>query len=644
MKRKFLMIFLALMCWGLSSTSFAVVTPINYHFDDTVRGVEYPKCCAGCGAQLLSIQAVPPPEPKNRIAVSYPRGEGNYKKTAYLEMESSVLQGKGVFTSIGGSLYYVGYDPKKINFYYEKELGKLDNTSFYIQTMKYRIIPLTAAEKSQYIIGPSSQNGSYPFFVCSNCAKCDKSGCQEYVASNGFSIPPASGYERDTSKLVVGKYCQNHTCAFIWNVNNGNFNISTVEGINCENKAMTGSLFCENHTCQDPLCNKPVVGLNTTDSRSTSLRLYQGPYEDQYSNYCIDHFCKHYMCKGKRVSTTDSTAEFLNGKYTKFPGYCAAHGNDCTIYGCSNPVIKMHYDEKNEIAVYICEYHAEKYEEMQNQDIGQMSDLEAEIPESDLIKATCANCQKYLPQEQISTGKKFGKFINGKWYCNICSAQGFIVLEEVCDFENGGGYSYHVVPTPTPVDPATCDHSKYPVPNTVRFTNITKEQHTQVWNCINCNTTLREIYEHDFINGVCVCGYKQDGYVPPEDEEDENSTEDENEYENDINQLIQIANAKYAMPCNDGTMLIQLEDSNSVELKIANDKLSVLTYKWGNKVIGYSESTVAIPSRETLSLSDGGSNISGFIMEKPNFILTVQYYTKEKDAKKTTITYQIYLP
>ena len=206
MKRKFLIVFLFLMCFGLSSTSFAEQTPINYFFDDTARGVDYPKCCAGCGAQLLSIEAVPAAEPKNRIYVSYPRGSGDYMKSAYLEMKSNVDQGKGVFTDIDGYLYYVGYDPDKINFYYEEECGKLDSTSFYIGTTKYKIKPLTATEKEQYIIGASSSNGSYPFFVCADCATCDKTGCKEYVASNGFSIPAAPGYKKDTLKLIVGKY------------------------------------------------------------------------------------------------------------------------------------------------------------------------------------------------------------------------------------------------------------------------------------------------------------------------------------------------------------------------------------------------------------------------------------------------------
>jgi predicted nucleic acid-binding Zn-ribbon protein len=658
------MIFLALMCWGLSSTSFAETTPINYHFDDTVRGVEYPKCCAGCGAQLLSIQAVPPPEPKNRISVSYPRGEGDYKKTAYLAMESSVLQGKGVFTSIGGSLYYVGYDPNKIDFYYEKELGKLDNTSFYIQTMKYRIDPLTAGDKKQYIIGPSSQNGSYPFFVCSNCAKCDKNGCQEYVASNGFSIPAKSGYEKDTSKLVVGKYCQNHTCAFIWNVDNGNFNISTVEGIDCKKKAMDGSLFCEAHTCKDPLCNKPVVGWNSIDGRSTAVRVYQGPDSNQYSNYCVDHFCKHYTCKEKRFSVTSLTAKYSSseGRYIQFPEYCALHGNDCTIYGCNEPVIKTHYDEKNKNIAYICEYHAEHYEELQNQAM-ELGMLPEEVtPESDIIRDYCSNCKKYLIREKKSTGQQCGKVIGGKWYCSVCAAQNFTVTGSVNDFETGGGYMYHVVPPSHSqfADPENCTHSRYPVPNTVSFTNITKETHTQVWTCINCNTTQREKYEHEFIKGVCVCGYSLAGYVPEEDpnnedpnsedpnNEDPNSEDPDNEdpnNENEYNPLVEITNAKYIMPYDDEKkiLLVQLKDNDVIKLKIAKDKLTTLTYKWGTKVVGYSDSSVKIPSNETLYISDGNSNVTGYVMEKPDYILEIQYYPKGSN-KKQTITYQIYLP
>ena len=646
MKKKFLVIFFItffiFMLGVFQSVSIAEDTARYYYFDDNQRNVVYPRACAKCGEKTIAVSAVAPAYLEDKKTVTTPRGNTyEVRKSAY----KKIIESGGIFTEAIDSdtgemwLHYFNYDSRFIDFYYEQEEGKLANTSFYVGTMKYRIVPLTGGEKNATLIANSSKNGSYPFFVCSNCAGCN-AGCGGYVASNGFSIPPASGYGKATSKLVIGKYCPNHTCAFIWIVNNGNFNIGTVEGIDCENEAMAGSLFCKNHTCQDPLCNKPVVGKNTTDSRSTSLRLYQGPYEDQYSNYCIDHFCKHYMCDGKRISTTNSTAEFIDGKYINFPGYCAVHGNDCTIYGCSNPVVQKHHDATNEIAVYICEYHAEQYEEMQRQAMGQIID-DDEIPDSDLIKATCTNCQRYLPQQQISTGKMFGKFIDGKWYCGICASQGFIVVEEVDDFEGEGGYSYYIVPTPAPVDPATCDHSRYPIPNTVKFTSIKKETHMQVWTCTNCNSPLREEYEHTFINGICAsCGYKQDGYVPPEDELEEEPKE-ELIY---TKPLVEIANAKYAMPCDDGTMLIQLEDSNSIELKIANDKLSVLTYKWGSKVVGYSESSVAIPSRETLLLSDGGSNISGFVMEKPNYILTVTYYTQEENARRTTITYQIYLP
>ena len=383
------------------------------------------------------------------------------------------------------------------------------------------------------------------------------------------------------------------------------------------------------------------------DGRFFETRIYQGPDNNQYSNYCVDHFCKHYACKEKRISVTRANATFLDGKWVNFPEYCAVHGNDCTIYGCDEPVIKMYYDEKYENAAYICEYHAEHYAELQEQaiELGLMS--EETTPDSDIIKDYCSNCRKYLIREKKSTGQQCGKVIDGKWYCIICAAQNFTVTESVDDFENGGEYTYHVAPPPSSqfADPKNCTHSKYPVPNTVSFTNITKDHHTQVWTCINCNTTQRETYEHILIRGKCVCGYPHGEDPNGENPNGEDPNSEDPNSENEYNPLVEITNAKYIMPYDDDKkiLLVQLRDSDVIKLKIAKDKLTTLTYKWGTKVIGYSDSSVEIPSKETLYISDGNSNVTGYVMERPDYMLEVQYYPKGSN-KKQIITYQIYLP
>ena len=668
----FLIIFIIPIVGGLiTTTSFAktVIAARNYYFDDNQRMVEYPRGCAGeCGRNLITIQVVRNAYPKERdVTVATPRGAYPKKSESVVSIfQSRATENKGFFTELKDEkgimdLYFVSYDPDEIDFYYEKEEGKLDNTSFYIETTKYRIKQLLPQEKdSAYIqnclIDRSNENGSYPFLVCSSCAKCNT--CNHgYSASNGFSIPPARGSEKDTSKLVVGRYCKDHTCAFIWNVNNGNFNVNTVEGIDCKAKALDNSLFCEEHTCKDSLCNKPVIGWNTTDSRSTKLRIYQGPDKNQYSNYCVDHFCKHYTCKDARRSVTSSTAVFSGDKYINFPEYCPAHGNDCTIYGCDKPVIKMHTDEKDGAAVYICEYHADHYEELQKQAIELGLEDANRTSESDVVKDYCSNCKKYLVREVKSTGETFGKVIDGRWYCSICSAQNFTVRETVNDFgDKSNEFTYHTtVPASQYADPATCIHSNYPIPNTVKFINITKETHTQVWTCINCNTEQRVTYNHPFENGVCVCGYKKGGDIPPEEKEDE---EDKNDTDY-MKPLVEIANAKYVMPYSkeaaygglmtEEIILVQLQDRDSVQLKIQKDKLSVLTYRWegdGNIVgyaDGYEKEGRQIPSSDIVTIPSSSLRISDYVLEKPDYVLSIEY--KPKDGGKTEIVkYQIYLP
>ena len=236
-----------------------------------------------------------------------------------------------------------------------------------------------------------------------------------------------------------------------------------------------------------------------------------------------------------------------------------------------------------------------------------------------------------MPRRIENSDIEYGGVANGKWYCNICFAQQLFIKREVNDYVEEFRYNYPE--PPNYVDPATCEHFKYPVPSSVRFTNVTKEEHTQVWVCTNCNTEQRETYEHMYIDGICVCGHRQDGY-------------------NEDGRIITIENAEYVMTYSKeetygGTKeiaLVQLKDSDSVQLKILSDELSVLSYEWEGKLKGYPTSNKnPIPSKEVLKISGNGSKVTDYVLEQPDYILRLEYVTKT-NTKPVMIEYQIYLP
>ncbi len=433
-------------------------------------------------------------------------------------------------------------------------------------------------------IAPNNMNSislDDAFFVCNTHSKCTE--CAHYVASNGFTFNEAF------SDNFLSKYCPKHTCGFFWAVGNGGDGIRSEENLDCDEK-VEESAFCIKHTCSKMNCNDAVIGINLADGRTTpSVYQGNNPdgYTPYCAkHFCWENGCKQPKSNPDNENVYKDIDE---DKCLYFPNYCNLHNSDCTIVNCNKDVPVDVYEKTGKLMCEDHFNMFFDSEGNPRSDVStelkkcKLCGSKA-LPEM-MVEEICAVClDKLNSGEKIITGD--GEVIdegtiiddigsafagdfknrvkdvlqragitkcpnceegtvwiesNGKLYCSKCNTalDGTQLTETDDDTDpEGGGTSDSYTPsggyyptgsggtTTTYVDPASCNHNNYPVPNTVTFTNKTKTTHLQVWTCTGCNSRREEEYQHTYINGICVCGANEEDATSDESKTDNNKTDE----------------------------------------------------------------------------------------------------------------------
>ena len=291
------------------------------------------------------------------------------KKTVVSSISSSYRK---LFSSNGGSIYIVSFDPNKIDLYGEIELEGVEQ--YLIKT--YGIRPAyqdkDASAPLPSYSGPNYANtyagGRTTFFVCKEHSTCDE--CGKYTASNKATFDYSG--RSALSYLNLDRYCpEEHACCFFWvtcntnNIVNDNDAITYLtedvshgylkffEGLECtEEKRIDNSYFCKYHTCHSKYCYYPIIGVNLGDGLiKKPTNLYEDVDPELYSEHCLVHFCWDMYCRGPRSNSgaSDLTRGVNTTYAVEFPEYCSEsynnHYMNCTKYQCNELVLFDDYEK-----------------------------------------------------------------------------------------------------------------------------------------------------------------------------------------------------------------------------------------------------------------------------------------------------------
>jgi len=191
--------------------------------------------------------------------------------------------------------------------------------------------------------------GEY-FYLCESCSKCDD--CDKLIAI---------GDDDDSVTMVYfSKFCEDHACLFVWNwavdiTNSG----SKEEGLKCRERGDSILGYCYNHKCK--LCENAIVGVSITDVQSNGDKRATGDKsEGKYSDYCVNHKCRAFMCDRAKLSY-DTSVDSRDPNNLKMYSYCDKHAAGCKVYVpsknalCGEPVTSLDYDSGK----MICRGHLE---------------------------------------------------------------------------------------------------------------------------------------------------------------------------------------------------------------------------------------------------------------------------------------------
>lgn len=334
--------------------------------------------------------------------------KGRYIFKDLLEDINDEYVGKRVFFSdTGTDIVLISFDPNEADLYSEVNVGyvtddcgsNLKAATFYAEVTKIGIIPVfdDASEGTSveyrpipYQSGVEIEVQNMFFVSCHHDVRCQEEGCNEFVASSGFSFMNDPNTKiQGASKPIIGNYCaQKHACGFFWvmpvytqGVGQGGISYNVdgehqcTEGVDCLEKRGDGKVFCETHSCDE--CGQAVIGVNMWDARAYEYDaginikgIYDGEFNDYYSNYCCEHFCWEYMCTGYGGSYEETGYNTdTDGRKNNFKAYCKKHKNDCSIAGCEG-IITLCGNIHNYKVCDECYETLEKYEDGTTLDIG----------------------------------------------------------------------------------------------------------------------------------------------------------------------------------------------------------------------------------------------------------------------------------
>lgn len=383
------------------------------------------------------------------------------------------------------------------------------------------------------LIAKAGLGKAQKFFVCSDHMKCKE--CDKFVASAGNGNIDGGKYLN--MYCAQDHVCGFFWDVMYGEVGYPNLS-EGLECFPTEapnGKREGTSQFCKDHKCLS--CDKAIIGVNMVDGRYSNMSIYQSSERSYYSDYCFDHFCTYYSCRDAKVATNDSLNNVdKDGNVVAIANRCSKHTDMCSIDGCKNKVRKATYDE---VGRYLCDSHSSlKKDDVDANNTVECKGCRARIMESDVTKDKKGNifCQACVekivkegkieyPNADNSMGQTTkeeldvknvskievyekcagcGKYkkgtteVKGVKVCADCikeigsgnkevkGSDGQVITKE--DVENvvkpeniptdigytnpGYGSNSDTAATPSVTE---CVHANYPVPNTVRFTDITQK-------------------------------------------------------------------------------------------------------------------------------------------------------------------------
>lgn len=227
------------------------------------------------------------------------------------------------------------------------------------------------------------------FFVCTNHRKCLE--CNRAVAVSDMEID-------------ISAYCEEHTCAFVWETNNEVAGIGSTEGLMCKEKNDGSTPYCSEHRCMN--CTNPVIGVNLNDIVDEFLP-YDGDNGSLYSRFCAKHACRFRECRSNIANPDANTPETSDGIVANIHKCCERHSTVCIFCGLANLVTTNSYNQAGHRMV--CP------------DCLSANFINGQLKEG--VLKTCANCG----QQSIK-----GHYDGDTFLCTVCA------LDKASEYINGG--------------------------------------------------------------------------------------------------------------------------------------------------------------------------------------------------------------